>query len=87
MPTPLLPIGDTAIWDPRLAMMNVHHFTNNPVEILKVVRGHEGLSKSPSGGTIGGGLTKIHPNADRTTIVTSLDDAIEFHGARGKDHS
>jgi hypothetical protein len=65
--------------------MNVHGFKSNPVEILKVAGGHQGLSKSPSGGPIGGGLTKIHPNADgRSTIVTSLDDAIKirFHGAR-----
>jgi hypothetical protein len=49
-----LPIGDPAIeWDPRLATMNVHGFKSNPVEILKVAGGHQGLSKSPSGGPIG----------------------------------
>jgi hypothetical protein len=45
-------------------MMNVHGFSSNPVKILKVAGGHQGLSKSPSGGPIGGELTKIHPNAD-----------------------
>jgi hypothetical protein len=77
MPTPLLPIGDPAIefkWDPpALAIMNVHRFKSNPVEILKVAGGHQGLSKSPSGGPIGCELTKIHPNADRTTIVGNLN--------------
>jgi hypothetical protein len=51
-----LPIGDPAIefkWDPALEMMNVHCFSSNPVEILKVAGGHQGLSKSPSGGPIG----------------------------------
>jgi hypothetical protein len=53
----------------RSQIMNVHGFKSNPVEILKVAGGHQGLSRSPSGGPIGCELTKIHPNADRTTIV------------------
>jgi hypothetical protein len=53
--TPLLPIGDTAIefGTLRSQIMNVHGFESNPVEILKVAGGHQGLSRSPSGGPIG----------------------------------